>query len=192
MLTALSQLRTAFDQSNANQRVAHALAANARDVSAALAEGLRIVREEQKRDADESSARAKSAEASVLNSLAKFGEVLEEVFAKVWSPAPPCIDFPSYPHIRIRSSSRPGRPPPFPIPPLPPLDKGVLYVAQSMNRGTDDEKGPAKQLTSRFGFTFDAHAVSEGALDAYSTGQLRERYTFYTFRRPGSLFPVMK
>lgn len=83
MLTAVSQLKAVVEQSTSNQRVTQALATHAREVSSSLSEGLRIVREEIKREQEETIARAKTSEATVLNSLTRFGEVIEEVFGKV-------------------------------------------------------------------------------------------------------------
>lgn len=65
-------------------------------------------------------------------------------------------------------------------------------MIQSQNRGTDDERGLSTQLTARFNFIMESHQVPSHLLNDYSTGQLRENYIYYTFRRPNSPFPVMK
>ncbi len=67
---------------------------------------------------------------------------------------------------------------------------GVFYLVQSTDRGTSHIF--SKIMQEKYNFIFDLHDVPETLLDIYATGQLLERYQYYTFRRPSSKHPVMK
>lgn len=69
-------------------------------------------------------------------------------------------------------------------------DGGVFYLVQSTDRGTSHIFTQVMQ--EKYNFTLDIHDVPEHILDFYATGQLREKYQYYTFRRPNSTFKVMK
>jgi len=68
-------------------------------------------------------------------------------------------------------------------------DKGVFYLVQSDDRGTDHRFIPT--LTEKYGFELTVSVVPDWVLQLYRTGQLLERYLMYTFSRPGSQFPKM-
>jgi hypothetical protein len=66
--------------------------------------------------------------------------------------------------------------------------QGAVYFIQSVDRGTHDDLLEGMRAN---GFEIDIRDVPASVLAYFSTGQLLEHYRFYSFRRPGSPFPVM-
>ena len=69
-------------------------------------------------------------------------------------------------------------------------EDGVFYLVQSTDRGTSHIF--TEVLQSKYGFNLEIHDVPPHILDFYATGQLVEKYQYYTFKRPNSKYPVMK
>lgn len=69
-------------------------------------------------------------------------------------------------------------------------DTGVFYLVQSTDRGTSHLFTQIMQ--EKYGFKLEIYDVAESVLEFYATGQLIEKYQYYTFSRPNSTFRIMK
>jgi hypothetical protein len=68
-------------------------------------------------------------------------------------------------------------------------EHGAFYLVQSPNRGTSHHF--IEQFCSKYDFLLDLRAVNLDILAPFSSHQRPEDYVYYTFRRRGSMYPIM-